>query len=238
MYFRKLTMTYILNEKGIVMTILELITAQCGVSGVDKKYAEKIEKISGITEEKDGNIIKAVQNFKDNILPAIQEAENTGKTAITEYEKKHNLKDGKPIEAEDPNPKTKEKETVENTEVAELTKRVEELTKTLTTMADTQKKGITLESVKAKLKGKVDEKFIEKVSAKVNLEAEDLDKEIEAQVKEFEDFKQSLITEYVGDNYVQPNGGASGDKSVEDWAKLMDGSPVADTGVVDLGLGK
>lgn len=231
-------MTYILNEKGIVMTILELITAQCGVSGVDKKYAEKIEKISGITEEKDGNIIKAVQNFKDNILPAIQEAENTGKTAITEYEKKHNLKDGKPIEAEDPNPKTKEKETVENTEVAELTKRVEELTKTLTTMADTQKKGITLESVKAKLKGKVDEKFIEKVSAKVNLEAEDLDKEIEAQVKEFEDFKQSLITEYVGDNYVQPNGGASGDKSVEDWAKLMDGSPVADTGVVDLGLGK
>lgn len=231
-------MTYILNEKGIVMTILELITAQCGVSGVDKKYAERIEKISGITEEKDGNIIKAVQNFKDNILPAIQEAENIGKTAITEYEKKHNLKDGKPIEAEDPNPKTKEKETVENTEVAELTKRVEELTKTLTTMADTQKKGITLESVKAKLKGKVDEKFIEKVSAKVNLEAEDLDKEIETQVKEFEDLKQSLITEYVGDNYVQPSGGASGDKSVEDWAKLMDGSPVADTGVVDLGLGK
>lgn len=231
-------MTYILNEKGIVMTILELITAQCGVSGVDKKYAEKIEKISGITEEKDGNIIKAVQNFKDNILPAIQEAENTGRTAITEYEKKHNLKDGKPVETEDPNSKSKEKETVENTEVAELTKRVEELTKTLTTMADAQKRGATLESVKAKLKGKVDEKFIERVSAKVNLEAEDLDKEIEAQVKEFEDFKQSLITEYVGDNYVQPNGGAAGDKSVEDWAKLMDGSPVADTGVVDLGLGK
>lgn len=220
------------------MTILELITAQCGVSGVDKKYAERIEKISGITEEKDGNIIKAVQNFKDNILPAIQEAENTGRTAITEYEKKHNLKDGKPVGTGDANSKSKEKETVENTEVAELTKRVEELTKTLTTMADAQKKGVTLESVKAKLKGKVDEKFIEKVSAKVNLEAEDLDKEIETQVKEFEDFKQSLITEYVGDNYVQPNGGAAGDKSVEDWAKLMDGSPVADTGVVDLGLGK
>lgn len=220
------------------MTILELITAQCGVSGVDKKYAERIEKISGITEEKDGNIIKAVQNFKDNILPAIQEAENTGRTAITEYEKKHNLKDGKLVGTGDANSKSKEKETVENTEVAELTKRVEELTKTLTTMADAQKRGATLESVKAKLKGKVDEKFIEKVSAKVNLEAEDLDKEIEAQVKEFEDFKQSLITEYVGDNYVQPNGGTSGDKSVEDWAKLMDGSPVADTGVVDLGLGK
>lgn len=233
-------MTYILNEKGIVMTILELITAQCGVSGVDKKYAERIEKTFGITEEKDGNIIKAVQNFKDNILPAIQEAEKSvQESVIAEYEKKHNLKDGKSIETENPNSKSKEKETVEpNSEVAELTKRVEELTKTLTTMADAQKRGATLESVKAKLKGKVDEKFIERVSAKVNLEAEDLDKEIEAQVKEFEDFKQSLITEYVGDNYVQPNGGAAGDKSVEDWAKLMDGSPVADTGVVDLGLGK
>lgn len=231
-------MTYILNEKGIVMTILELITAQCGVSGVDKKYAERIEKTFGITEEKDGNIIKAVQNFKDNILPAIQEAENTGRTAITEYEKKHNLKDGKPVETEDPNSKSKEKETVENTEVAELTKRVEELTKTLTTMADTQKKNANYESVKAKLKGKVDEKFIEKVSANVNLEAEDLEKEIETRVKEFEDFKQSLITEYVGPQYIPNDGGKGGDKSVEDWAKLMDGSPVADTGVVDLGLGK
>ena len=233
-------MTYILNEKGIVMTILELIRAQCAAIGVDRKYAERIEKISGITEEKDGNISSAVQNFKDNILPAIQEAEKSVQEfVIAEYEKKHNLKDGKSIETENPNSKSKEKETVEpNSEVAELTKRVEELTKTLTTMADAQKRGATLESVKAKLKGKVDEKFIERVSAKVNLEAEDLDKEIEAQVKEFEDFKQSLITEYVGDNYVQPNGGVAGDKSVEDWAKLMDGSPVADIGVVDLGLGK
>ena len=46
------------------MTILELIKAQCGVQGVDKKHAERIEKISGITEEKDGNIIAAVKKLQ------------------------------------------------------------------------------------------------------------------------------------------------------------------------------
>ena len=56
------------------MTILELIKAKCRVDGISEKFAERIEKISGITEEKDGNIIAAVKNFKENVLPAIEEA--------------------------------------------------------------------------------------------------------------------------------------------------------------------
>ena len=238
--FRILTLSYILNEKQ-AMTILELIKAQCGVSGVDKKYAETIEKISGIKEEKDGNIIAAVKSFKDDVLPAIQEAENSGKTAIAEYEKKHNLKDGKPVEAktEETEPEMpKDLDPSIKAIIDAQKKSIEDLTALVSGVDKTQKMANTIEVVKAKLKGKVDEKFIERVSSKVNLEAEDLEKEIEAQVTEFNEFKQSLITEYVGDQYIPTEGGKAGDKSVEDWTKLMDGAPVADTGVVDLGLGK
>lgn len=223
------------------MTILELIAAQCGVQGVDKKHAARIEKVSGITEEKDGNIIAAVKNFKENILPAIQEAENTGKKSIEEYEKKHGLKDGKPVETKIDEPGKIEfpkdidpsiKAFIEN-----QNKMIENLTKSVTTIVDTQKKSSTLEVVKTKLKGKVDDKFIEKVAGKVNLDAEDIEKEIESQITEFNEFKQSLINEYVGENYIPKGGGAAGDKSVEEWAKFMDSDATSGVpGAIDLGL--
>lgn len=217
------------------MTILELIKAQCKVQGISEKYAERIEKASGITEEKDGNVIAAVKNFKENILPIIDEE----KKAAVEDDKKKNQKSveksadepGKVELPKDLDPSIKA--LIEN-----QNKMIESLTKSVTSIVDTQKKSSTLETVKAKLKGKVDEKFIEKIAAKVNLDAEDLDKEVEGQIAEFNDFKQSLINEYVGDRYVQTEGGTAGDKSVEDWAKLMDGNTTVDTGVVDLGLGK
>lgn len=223
------------------MKIIDLITAQCGIQGIDKKYAAKIEKISGITEEKDGNIIAAVKSFKENILPDIVEAENKEKKAVEEYEKKHGLKDGKPVEKKEEDPGKVElpkdldptiKALIEN-----QNKMIENLTKSVTTIVETQKKSSTLETVKAKLKGKVDDKFIEKVAGKVNLDAEDLDAEIEAQATEFNDLRQSVIDEYVGENYIPNSGGAAGDRSVEDWAKIMDSDAKTNApGAIDLGL--
>ncbi len=224
------------------MKIIDLITAQCGIQGVDKKYAAKIEKISGITEEKDGNIIAAVKNFKENILPDIIEAENKEKKAIEEYEKKHGLKDGKPVEKKTDEPGKVELPSDLDPSVKAMieaqNKSIETLTGLVSGMVKSQKNISVLETVKAKLKGKVDDKFIEKVAGKVNLEAEDIDKEIEAQITEFNDFKQSLIDEYVGDNYIPAGGSGSSEKSVEDWKKLMDSDSTAGAGVVDLGLGK
>lgn len=225
------------------MTILELIKAQCKVQGVPENHAERIEKITGITEEKDGNIIAAVKNFKENILPAIQEAENSGKTAISEYEKKHNLKDGKPVEAKkndepgkvelpkDLDPSVKAMIEAQN-------KSIETLTGLVSGMVKSQKSISVLETVKTKLKGKVDDKFIEKVAAKVNLDAEDIDAEIEAQVSEFNELRQSIIDEHVGENYIPSGGKSAGDRSVDDWKKLMDSDSTVGAGVVDLGLGK
>lgn len=225
------------------MTILELIKAQCKVQGVPENHAERIEKITGITEEKDGNIIAAVKNFKENILPAIQEAENSGKTAISEYEKKHNLKDGKPVEAKkDDEPGKvelpKDLDPSVKAMIEAQNKSIETLTGLVSGMVKSQKSISVLETVKTKLKGKVDDKFIEKVAAKVNVDAEDIDKEIETQITEFNDLRQSLIDEYVGKEYIPAGGSAAGDRSVSDWAKLMDNNDASETGVVDLGLGK
>lgn len=225
------------------MTILELIKAQCKVQGVPENHAERIEKITGITEEKDGNIIAVVKNFKENILPAIQEAENSGKTAISEYEKKHNLKDGKPVEAKkDDEPGKvelpKDLDPSVKAMIEAQNKSIETLTGLVSGMVKSQKSISVLETVKTKLKGKVDDKFIEKVAAKVNVDAEDIDKEIETQITEFNDLRQSLIDEYVGKEYIPAGGSAAGDRSVSDWAKLMDNNDASETGVVDLGLGK
>lgn len=222
------------------MTILELIAAQCGVQGIDKKYAAKIEKISGITEEKDGNITAAVKSFKENILPDIIEAENKEKKAVEEYEKKHGLKDGEKVKPEDtPKPVELPKDLDPSVKamIEAQNKSIETLTDLVSGMVKTQKSVSTLETVKAKLKGKVDDKFIEKVAGKVNLDAEDLDAEIEAQITEFNDLRQSVIDEYVGENYIPNSGGAAGDRSVEDWAKIMDSDAKTNApGAIDLGL--
>ncbi len=223
------------------MTILELIKAQCKVQGVPENHAERIEKITGITEEKDGNIIAAVKNFKENILPAIQEAETKSEKAVQEYEKRHNLKDGKPVEKEEEPGKVELPKDLDPSVKAMIeaqNKSIETLTGLVSGMVKSQKSISVLETVKTKLKGKVDDKFIEKVAAKVNVDAEDIDKEIETQITEFNDLRQSLIDEYVGKDYIPAGGSAAGDRSVSDWAKLMDNNDASETGVVDLGLGK
>ena len=93
------------------MTILDLIKAACKTKGVPEKYAERIQKTFKI--EKVEGMEAFVDLFKENILPAIQEAENEAKTtaetaAVAAYEAKHGLKDGKPVEDPDKNKKTEE----------------------------------------------------------------------------------------------------------------------------------
>lgn len=222
------------------MNILELIQAALGKAGVDKKYAERVQKLFKI--EKDENIDEFVSLFKDNVLPAVVEAETAAEAAgkaaaITEYETTHKLKDGKPIETEDPN--QKKPEVTMTPEMKAMQESINKLTETLTGVVKTTTNAQKLEMVKAKLKGLIDDKFIDKVAAKVNLDSETLDAEITAQVTEFTEFRQSLINEYIGDNYVQKDGKPAGEKTVEEWGKLMnnDGG-IATTGVVDLGLGK
>ena len=72
------------------MTILQLIIAACVAAGVPEKFAERIQKTFKI--EKEESIEGCVALFKENILPAISEAEQAAQAdakaaAIVEYER-------------------------------------------------------------------------------------------------------------------------------------------------------
>lgn len=85
------------------MTILEQILAglQQKFTGVDTAILTRIatKKAEGITDETKVNSIVEGISFSD-VLNSYGDfrAGDASKTAVTNYEKKHNLKDGKPIE--------------------------------------------------------------------------------------------------------------------------------------------
>ena len=94
------------------MTILEQILAglQQKFAGVDTAILTRIatKKAEGVTDETKVNSIVEGISFSDvfNSYGDFR-AGNASKTAVSNYEKKHNLKDGKPVE--NPNPKPEEK---------------------------------------------------------------------------------------------------------------------------------
>ena len=94
------------------MTILEQILAglQQKFAGVDTAILTRIatSKAEGVTDETKVNSIVEGISFSD-VLNSYGDfrAGDASKTAVSNYEKKHNLKDGKPIE--NPNPKLEDK---------------------------------------------------------------------------------------------------------------------------------
>ena len=95
------------------MTILEQILAglQQKFAGVDTAILTRIatKKAEGVTDETKVNSIIEGISFSD-VLNSYGDfrAGDASKTAVTNYEKRHNLKDGKPIENPNPNPKPEE----------------------------------------------------------------------------------------------------------------------------------
>ena len=91
------------------MTILEQILAglQQKFTGVDTAILTRIatKKAEGVTDETKVNSIVEGISFSD-VLNSYGDfrAGDASKTAVTNYEKKHNLKDGKPVETPNPNP--------------------------------------------------------------------------------------------------------------------------------------
>ena len=96
------------------MTITEQILAglQTKFTGVDAAILTRIaiKKAEGVTDETKVNSIVEGISFPD-VLNSYGDfrAGDASKTAVTNYEKKHNLKEGKPIENPNPNPKPEDK---------------------------------------------------------------------------------------------------------------------------------
>jgi hypothetical protein len=215
------------------MTIIDLIKASCAKKEVDEKYVERIQKTFKI--EKPDGIDDYVEQFKANILPAIQEAEEAAKkaaeaAAVAEYEKKHNLKDGKVIEQKkDPDPKEPDL-TKLSPEIKALIesqqKQIGELSGMIKEVVIGQQKSQKIEMIRTKLKGKVDDEFLEETVSRVNLDAENLDNEIAAQVKAFGEMKKKFIAKAVAEgNYVPTHGGGgTNDAEFDNYLKAKDGS--------------
>lgn len=225
------------------MNILDLIKAACKKAGVDEKHADRIQKLFKI-EKEDADIDSFVSLFKDNVLPGITEAEAAAKEAakkeaVSEYETTHKLKDGKPVTDPVKKDEIKIPETMDPALKALIEKQSADIATLTGLVAGVVKKSTSadkLQQVKEKLKGKVDEKFLDRVAGKVNLDAEDLEKEIEAQITDFNDFKQALINEQVGGSHQQQRGIDAEKLKVDDWVKMMDGDSESNPGTVDLGL--
>ncbi len=204
------------------MNILELIQEALKKAGIDIKHAERIQKLFKI--EKEEGIDDFVTLFKDNILPVIPVEDPTAAAtakaaAIAEYEATHKLKDGKAIETIITPALPTNMDAATKAIIDAQAENIRQLTELVSGVVKTTGNAQKLEQVKAKLKGKVDEKFLERIALKVNLDAENLDTEIEAHIADFTEMKQGFINDAVAaGTYVPPVGSsATSDKEFDSF---------------------
>lgn len=228
------------------MTILDLIKAACKTKGVPEKYAERIQKTFKI--DKAEGLEASVDLFKENILPAIQEAENEAKAsaeaaAVTAYEEKYGLKDGKPVK--DPNkgndPKDEDllkgispelKDYLDGMKKS-FDEAMGEMKKSITTSADDAKK----ESARKLLKESgLPEDWISRVDIASEVSIEEQVKKLS---DEYVDIQQKAINDAVARGDYSPGPVQIPERSEADWVKLMNGDGSVNNeapGVVNLGI--
>ena len=227
------------------MTILELIRAACKTKGVPEKYAERIQKTFKI--EKAEGMEAYVDLFKENVLPAIQEAENEAKTAaeaaaVSAYETKFKLKDGKPVESQEETKAEDELLKGLSPEVKAYLERIEKkfedsikkVDTSISNSANEAKKEIARKQLK-------DAGLPESWLSRVDLAAETT---IEDQVKnlstEYTGIQQRAIDDAVARGDYAPGSIQMPERSEADWIKLMDQDTIdantGNPGVVNLGI--
>lgn len=224
------------------MTILELIQAECRAKGINEKYAERIQKIFKI--EKEDGIGTYVSMFKDNLLPDIETAEKTKadaekaarEAAIAEYEKAHNLKDGKPIEEGGaPEDKFKGLDPAIKLLIENQNKQLDDMKK----LIESNQKTVATTEKATKAKSLVsDAKLPESWLDRVNLDSEiSLEDQVKALGDEYTKIQQTAIDEKVANGEYHVGSFQPKDRSEADWAKLMDSDVTPNNpGTVDLGL--
>lgn len=225
------------------MTILELIKAACKTKGVPEKYAERIQNTFKI--EKAEGMEAYVDLFKENVLPAIQEAENEAKTAaetaaVSAYEAKHGLKDGKPAEAKEETKSEDELLKGLSPEVKAYLERIEKKFEDSIKKVDTSISNSANEAKKEIVRKQLkDAGLPENWLNRVDLSSET---SIEDQVKnlstEYTGIQQKAIDDAVAKGDYTPGNIQMPERSEADWTKLMDGenTGASNPGVVDLGI--
>lgn len=227
------------------MTILDLIKAACKTKGVPEKYAERIQKTFKI--EKAEGMESFIDLFKENLLPAIEEAAEAKKAAeaaaVSAYEEKHKLKDGKPVEKEDEKNKKPDEEALKGLSpevkayLEGMKKSFEDALKkvdtSITASANEAKKGKAAQLVKA---AELPDAWLNRVDLASETSLED---QIKTLKEEYTDIQQKAIDAAVASGQYSPGSYQLPERSEADWIKLMsgdEGATAGSTGVVDLGI--
>jgi len=222
------------------MSILEAIKKQCKTSGVPVKFAEKIQKLFSI--EKEENLENLVQMFKDNILPDLQAgetaAEQAKQAAISEYETKHNLKDGKPVEKTEEKKPSFEGLSPEIKAILEANqKQIEQLTETVTTVAKGFSTSRKESDAKELFKGSG---LPEKWFGRLNFDDENtpIPDQIKSLQEELAEIKQISVNELVEQGSYKPFNQQPKDRSEKEWVYIMNKEEGAgeSSGVASLGI--
>lgn len=224
------------------MKIIDLIKAACKNKGVPEKYAERIEKTFKVTKAEE--VESSIDNFKENLLPAITEAETEAKkaaekAAVEAYEKQHGLKGGKPVEPEKTDPPKNDDPKLDPAIKALIeaqNKQIDELKGLITSSSkkvDNAEKAATAK----KLLGV--ENLPEGWISRVQLESEtSIEDQVKALKDEYVSIQQGVMDEAVKSGKYSPGFTAPKERSEEEWTKLMneEGQKASNPGVVDLGI--
>lgn len=227
------------------MKVLDVIKAACKTKGVPEKYAERIQKTFKI--EKVEGLEAYVDLFKENILPAIQEAESEAKTAaeaaaISAYEAKYGVKEGKPVDTSKEENKSEDELKGLSPEVKayleRLEKKFDDSLKKVDTSISNSANEAKKENARKQLK---DAGLPESWLNRVDLAAEtSIDDQIKALSTEYTGIQQKAIDEAVARGDYAPGSIQLPERSEADWIKLMDQDVMdANTnnpGVVNLGI--
>lgn len=225
------------------MKILATIKAALKKAGIPEKYAGKVQKLFNIESEE--NLETYIALFKENVLPDIEEAEGSAKTAaeaaakkaIEDYEKQHNLKDGKVIEQENPEetktddlpPAVKALIEAQGKQISELTGVVNKLANSVTT---SQKQSSAAALFK---EAKLPEKWLSRIDVNSEKSVEDQIKELQ---EEWAELRQSVIDDQVETGNYRPNQYVPKERTEKEWTDFMNGDKETskDASVASLGL--
>lgn len=235
------------------MKILATIKAALKKAGIPEKYAAKVQALFNIESEE--NLDNYIELFKENILPDLtaneQPSQAAIQAAIADYEKKHGLKDGKPIEPAK-GKKGKKAKTVDDEEEEEeeedlegvpasviklikaQQKQISELTNTVSTVASTITTSTKQASAKALFaESKLPGKWFNRIDVNSETPVEEQIKELQ---EEYAEIKQSVIDDEIAGGDYKPNSYKPKERSEQEWAKIMEDEESTGNGVASLGL--
>lgn len=225
------------------MEILATIKAALKKAGIPEKYAGKVQKLFNIESEE--NLETYIALFKENILPDIEEAEGSAKTAaeaaakkaIEDYEKQHNLKDGKAIKPEKPEEtKTDDLPPAVKALIEAQGKQISELTGVVNKLANSVTASQKQSSAAALFKeAKLPEKWLSRIDVNSEKSVEDQIKELQ---EEWAELRQSVIDDQVETGDYRPNQYKPKERTEKEWVDFMNGDKETskDASVASLGL--